>query len=52
MSYADTLKALLAKKNEKQNQGKKKNDLDTSKGAVKDQVASNKPGKKSAERGR
>ena len=52
MSYADTLKALLAKKNEKQNQGKKKNDLDTGKGAVKDQVASNKPGKKSAGRGR
>lgn len=52
MSYADTLKALLAKKNEKQNQGKKKNDLDNPKGAVKDQVASNKPGKKSAGRGR
>ena len=42
MSYADTLKALLAKKN----------DLDNPKGAVKDQVASNKPGKKSAGRGR
>jgi hypothetical protein len=52
MSYADTLKALLAKKNEKQNQGKKKNDLDTGKGAVKDQVSSHKPAKKSAGRGR
>jgi hypothetical protein len=52
MSYADMLKDLLAKKNEKQNQGKKKNDLDTGKGAVKDQVTSHKPAKKSAGRGR
>ena len=52
MSYADMLKELLAKKNEKNNQGKKKNELDTGKGAVKDQVASHKPGKKSAGRGR
>ena len=52
MSYADMLKELLAKKNEKNNQGKKKNDLDTGKGAVKDQVASHKPAKKSAGRGR
>jgi hypothetical protein len=52
MGYADTLKALLAKKNEKQNKGTKKNDLDTGKGAVKDQVTSHKPAKKSAGRGR
>ena len=52
MSYADTLKALLAKKNEKQNKGTKKNELDTGKGAVKDQVTSHKPAKKSAGRGR
>ena len=52
MGYADTLKALLAKKNEKQNKGTKKNDLDTSKGAIKDQVTSHKPAKKSAGRGR
>ena len=32
------LKDLLAKKNEQQNIGKKKKDLDTGKGAVKDQV--------------
>jgi hypothetical protein len=52
MSYADMLKELLAKKNEKQNKGTKKNDLDTSKGAIKDQVTSHKPAKKSAGRGR
>jgi len=52
MGYADTLKALLAKKNEKNNQGKKKNDLNTSHATVKDQVVSHKPGKKSAGRGR
>jgi hypothetical protein len=52
MSYADMLKELLAKKNEKNNQGKKKNSLDTGIGQVKDQVASHKPGKKSAGRGR
>ena len=52
MSYENMLKELLAKKNEKNNQGKKKNELDTGKGAVKDQVTSHKPGKKSAGRGR
>ena len=52
MSYADMLKELLAKKNEKQNKGAKKNELDTGKGAVKDQVTSHKPAKKSAGRGR
>jgi len=52
MSYADMLKELLAKKNEKNNQGKKKNDLDTGTGQVKDQVTSHKPAKKSAGRGR
>ena len=52
MSYADMLKELVAKKNEKNNQGKKKNELDTGKGQVKDQVTSHKPAKKSAGRGR
>lgn len=52
MSYADMLKELLAKKNEKNNQGKKKNDLDTNKNPIKDQVTSHKPAKKSAGRGR
>lgn len=51
MSYADTLKALLAKKNEKQNQGTKKNELNTST-PIKDQVTLHKPAKKSAGRGR
>jgi hypothetical protein len=46
------LKELVAKKNEKQNKGKKKNELDTGKGQVKDQVTSHKPAKKSAGRGR
>ena len=32
MSYADMLKELVAKKNEKNNQGKKKTELDTGKG--------------------
>ena len=52
MSYADMLKDLLAKKNEKNNQGKKKNDLNTGKDQIKDQVTSHKPAKKSAGRGR
>ena len=52
MSYADMLKELLLKKNEQQNIGKKKKGLDTGKGAVKDQVTSHKPAKKSAGRGR
>jgi len=52
MAYADTLKELLAKKNEQQNIGKKKKDLDTGKGVIKDQVISHKPAKKSAGRGR
>ena len=52
MSYADMLKELVAKKNEKNNQGKKKNDLDPGKGPVKDQVSGKKPAKKSAGRGR
>lgn len=52
MSYADMLKELVAKKNKKNNQGKKKNELDTGKGQVKDQVTSHKPTKKSAGRGR
>ena len=52
MSYADMLKELVAKKNEKNNQGKKKTELDTGKGQVKDQVISHKPAKKSAGRGR
>jgi hypothetical protein len=52
MGYADTLKALLAKKNEKNNQGTKRSDPNTPHATVKDQVASHKPGKKSAGRGR
>ena len=52
MAYADTLKELLAKKNEQQNQGKKKNELDIGKGKIKNQVTSHKPAKKSAGRGR
>ena len=52
MSYADMLKDLLAKKNEQQNQGKKKNELDIGKGKIKNQVTSHKPAKKSAGRGR
>jgi hypothetical protein len=52
MAYVDKLKELLAKKNEQQNQGKKKNELDIGKGKVKDQVISHKPAKKSAGRGR
>lgn len=52
MAYADTLKELLAKKNEQQNQGKKKNDLVVGKGKIKSQVSSHKPAKKSAGRGR
>ena len=52
MAYADTLKALLAKKNEKNNQGAKRSDPNTSHATVKDQVATHKPGNKSAGRGR
>lgn len=52
MAYADTLKELLVKKNEQQNQGKKKNELDIGKGKIKNQVNSHKPAKKSAGRGR
>ena len=52
MAYADTLKALLAKKNEKNNQRAKRSDPNTSSSPIKDQVASHKPAKKSAGRGR
>lgn len=52
MSYADMLKELLAKKNEKQNKGKKKAEGSNDKSVIKDQVSSHKPAKKSAGRGR
>lgn len=52
MSYADTLKDLLAKKNEQQNTGKKTKGNKKDKVAVKDQVTAHKPAKKSAGRGR
>lgn len=52
MSYADMLKELLAKKNEKQNKGKKKAEGSNDKSIIKDQVSSHKPAKKSAGRGR
>lgn len=52
MSYADMLKELVAKKNEKQNKGKKKAEGNNEKNIAKDQVTSHKPAKKSAGRGR
>lgn len=52
MSYVDMLKELVAKKNEKQNKGKKKTDSGVDKNLSKDQVISHKPAKKSAGRGR
>lgn len=52
MSYADMLKELVAKKNEKQNKGKKKAEGNNEKSVAKDQVTSHKPAKKSAGRGR
>lgn len=52
MSYVDMLKELVAKKNEKQNKGKKKSEGNIEKNIAKDQVTSHKPAKKSAGRGR
>lgn len=52
MTYADKLKELLEKKNEQHYQGKNKNELNLGKGKFKNQVASHKPAKKSAGRGR
>ena len=52
MAYADLLKELLAKKNEKQGKGKKKAEVKADKDVMKDQVSSHKPAKKSAGRGR
>jgi|LakMenE01Jun11ns_1017448.scaffolds.fasta_scaffold9915247_6 hypothetical protein len=51
-AYSDMLKAALEKKKQQQGQGKKGSKADTDSGPVKDQVASHKPAKKSAGRGR
>ena len=51
-AYSDMLKAALEKKKQQQGQGKKGSKADTESGPVKDQVASHKPAKKSAGRGR
>lgn len=51
-AYSDMLKAALEKKKQQQGQGSKNSKVTTDTGAVKDQVASHKPAKKSAGRGR